>query len=411
MKSVPLKHLATLHTKSQGSDPRPILSLDMIEGGTGLGTEDPWADVRSPPQSGVVDAEAGDVLFGKLRPYLAKVLRVTEPCYASSELMCLRPQEGIDSKWLAYRMLSRPVVEWAVATSEGTKMPRTRWENLGEFRVATPSVTQQRAIADYLDSETSRIDALIAKKLRLSHVVYERATREFGRAMASEGFSLPSALGWEAFNSLKIPDGWVVLSLGRVLRQLTNGYVGPTRDILREEGVKYVQSLHIKEGKIDFARKPYYVDLEWHENRPRINLRPGDILIVQTGDIGQVALVDEDLGPASCHALQIARPRLELVSSEYLFAYLSSPFGQASLLRMATGALHPHLEGSIRDVPVPVPPPGAQAEIAQATELAWRIGRAVRESLSTQARLLSEHRQALITAAVTGELEIPGVAV
>ncbi|HTO01552.1 MAG TPA: hypothetical protein VL068_12845 [Microthrixaceae bacterium] len=53
-------------------------------------------------------------------------------------------------------------------------MPRTSWEKLGEFRVAPPAVPEQRAIADYLDTETARIDATIAKKRHLINLLDER---------------------------------------------------------------------------------------------------------------------------------------------------------------------------------------------------------------------------------------------
>jgi type I restriction enzyme S subunit len=203
-----------------------------------------------------------------------------------------------------------------------------------------------------------------------------------------------------------LPAGWKVARLSTVLEQLTNGYVGPTRDLLVDEGVKYIQSLHIKDGAIDFSRRPYYVPVHWHDERPRIHLRPGDVLIVQTGDIGQVAVVPPDFGPASCHALQIARVRRDLLVGDYLAAYLRSPFGRQSLLSRVTGALHPHLEGGIRDIPVVVPPLRVQSEVVDELRDRGDLIDRLRSNLAGQIELLREHRQALITAAVTGQLDV-----
>lgn len=243
------------------------------------------------------------------------------------------------------------------------------------------------------------------KKRQMIELLDERDESLFSAALESRGFQWSSSLDHPAAD-LRVPFGWQVAHLSVVLDQLTNGYVGPTRDLLVAEGVRYIQSLHIKRGRIDFNRHPFYVPVAWHEERPRIHLRPSDVLIVQTGDIGQIAVVPQNFGSASCHALQIARVRKDILSGEYLGAYLRSPFGRQSLLSRATGALHPHLEGGIKDVPVVLPPMPVQHGIVE--EIAARrakIGDA-RSTLLRQIDLLAEHRQTLITAAVTGDLDL-----
>ena len=109
---------------------------------------------RLAPHSGAASVKVGDVLFGKLRPYLAKTWLVDRAAYASTELLCLRPNGTTDSRWLSYVCAGRPMVEWAVATSDGTKMPRTSWDKLSEYRVSVPDPLRQREIADYLDAAT-----------------------------------------------------------------------------------------------------------------------------------------------------------------------------------------------------------------------------------------------------------------
>ena len=77
---------------------------------------------REAPDVGAATVEPGDVLFGKLRPYLAKTWLVDRPVYASTELLCLRPHAGVDSRWLAHVLRSNRIVGWAMASSDGTKM-------------------------------------------------------------------------------------------------------------------------------------------------------------------------------------------------------------------------------------------------------------------------------------------------
>jgi type I restriction enzyme S subunit len=287
----------------------------------------------------------------------------------------------------------------------GTAFLRLHPENLLDTPLPVPPIRRQYQLADFLDAEAARIDALIEMKRQMIQLLEERKSLLLITALEARGLRWGSSLETPV-TPQGLPSAWGVVRLSVALEQLTNGYVGPTRDLLVDAGVKYIQSLHIKDGEIDFSRRPYYVPQEWHDERPRIHLRSGDVLIVQTGDIGQIAVVPPDFGPASCHALQIARVRRDLLSGDFLGAYLRSPFGRHSLLSRATGALHPHLEGGIRDIPIVIPPLVVQSEVmSELRDKATPID-GLRSRLAGQIMLLREHRQALITAAVTGQLDV-----
>ena len=151
-------------------------------------------------------------------------------------------------------------------------------EDVGGLEIPDVSESEQRAIADYLDAETACIDALIEKKRRMLLLLDERRALIFEELCAEAGMTLPRKLDSSNFDGLARPERWRVMRLSQALKQLTNGYVGPTRDILQLEGVPYIQSLHIKRGRIDFNRRPYYVSRAWYLARPRIALRPNDVL-------------------------------------------------------------------------------------------------------------------------------------
>ncbi|MCB1257183.1 MAG: restriction endonuclease subunit S [Microthrixaceae bacterium] len=274
--------------------------------------------------------------------------------------------------------------------------------------VALPSLTEQQAIADFLDRETAKIDALIGKQEQLIATLREERSAIVDSVLDSHGFTAPRALS--DVQSWQLPIGWRIIRLGTVLRQLTNGFVGPTRDILVDEGIPYIQSTHIKQGRIDFARRPFYVRKEWHDARPRIHLRQGDVLIVQTGDIGKVAVVPADFGDASCHALQIARVKPEILSGHYLGTFLSSHLGFHSLRSLATGALHPHLEAGVRAAPIVVPPLEVQTlVIREVDDRTAQIDSVIAKS-QKMIETLREYRSALITDAVTGKIDVRGAA-
>ncbi len=324
----------------------------------------------------------------------------------------LRPRTAsVDSRWLDYVLRAAPYVAELQRISKF--MPPAQfdlpWAQFRRLPIPVPSHQHQWAIAALLDTETARIDALIAKKAELMRVMEERRAALFESIIRDYGVDLYDCVTQQRMTN-PLPHGWAVLTLGRIVRQLTNGYVGPTRDILVDDGIRYLQSLHIKGGRIEFDRHPFYVKEKWHAERPRIALRPWDVLIVQTGDIGQVAVVPADFGPATCHALLIARSEPELVTSDFLAVYLQSTVGRNELLRLATGALHPHLEFGIRATPVVVPPLEQQRSIVETVHDARGRIDGVQSCLHRQIALLHKRRQALITAVVTGQLDIPGLA-
>lgn len=327
----------------------------------------------------------------------------------SGHYICFAPRHDADARYLNWLFRSPVYATGYALHSRGVRIGQAEIDNdlYRVMPVLLPPRAEQRAIADFLDRETARIDTLIAEQQLLIGLLQERRASVVDLTLAHHGLHVPTR--FEDYDG-RLPGGWRIILLGRTLQQLTNGFVGPTRDILVDQGVRYIQGTHIKAGRIDFDRRPFYVSRDWHEERPRIHLGAGDVLIVQTGDIGKVAVVPPGFGEASCHALQIARTDREILSGEYLAAFLSSRLGYLSLIARATGALHPHLEAGIRTAPIVVPPLDVQNRIVE--EVADQTAKidtlvAETEKFIEQSR---ERRTALITDAVRGQIDLRGEA-
>jgi type I restriction enzyme S subunit len=361
--------------------------------------------------TGYVRFKQGDILVPKVTPTFQaarSALAVQVPTKvgtASTEVHVVRTRPGTDPRFLTYVFLSAPFLDEGVAFFQGVAgLQRVPDLFLRNFRVADLALVDQRRIADFLDDQVSRIEQAVRLRREQVSALERRVAVAMDVALVQRGWEQPTTLEAEAVRT--VPDGWRVARLSQVLRQLTNGYVGPTRDILMDEGVRYIQGMHIKGGAIHFDRRHFFVGEAWHAARPRIHLRKGDVLIVQTGDIGRVAVVPPDFGEASCHALQIARVHEHVLSGEYLGAFLGSSFGYHSLLSRATGALHPHLEGGIRSVPVVVPPHDVQRDIVDEVGAIRASAQEAQGVMRQQIDLLAQRKRSLITAAVTGEFDV-----
>ena len=172
---VPLKRLVVL--RSERTDDRldlPYIGLANIESYTGRLAVD-LTDIESDLAGQSVGNffDVGDVLFGKLRPYLAKTWIAEFPGQCTTEALVLSPV-SIEPRFLKYTLLSSFFLDQVTASTFGSKMPRAEWPFIGSIGVHTPDWTTQCVVADYLDSEIASIDAVEERTRRTSALLGER---------------------------------------------------------------------------------------------------------------------------------------------------------------------------------------------------------------------------------------------
>ena len=115
-----------------------------------------------------------DVLFGKLRPYLAKVTRPDRAGLCMGDFLVFRAKSNIMvAGFLEYVMRSKYVIDLIDSSAVGAKMPRADWNFIGNVWLPLPPLAEQRAIAEYLDAKTAAIDAAIAHYERMAELVAE----------------------------------------------------------------------------------------------------------------------------------------------------------------------------------------------------------------------------------------------
>ena len=138
----------------------PYIGLEHIESWTGTLCV---RDSEFVPTSISNRYRSGDVLFGKLRPYLAKACKPSFEGICSSELLVLRPRSEIEGRFLLHLLLTKGFISLVDSSTYGAKMPRANWNDVISCVLPVPSLKEQRALADFLDRETAKMDGLIAK--------------------------------------------------------------------------------------------------------------------------------------------------------------------------------------------------------------------------------------------------------
>ena len=234
----------------------PYIGLEHIEVGTlsllGHGVASNVTSTKSRFQR-------GDILFGKLRPYFRKAVRTSFDGICSTDIWVIRAKEGVDQGFLYYCIASWPFVDFANAGSEGTRMPRAKWEYVSRYKILLPSLSEQRVIAHILGT----LDDKIELNRRMNETLEEMARAIFKswfvdfdpvRAKMDgswrRGESLPGmpAEMYDLFPSRlvdselgEIPEGWGVGIVGDCFH-LTMGQSPPGRTYNDEgDGLPFFQ--------------------------------------------------------------------------------------------------------------------------------------------------------------------------
>ncbi|MDD2641136.1 MAG: restriction endonuclease subunit S [Arcobacteraceae bacterium] len=186
-KECKLGDVAKLSKKSWkvGDEQMPYIGLEHIEEAklrlNGVGDSEDVA-------SNKFRFEAGDTLFGKLRPYFRKVVKPNFDGICSTDIWVINPQKGIDKDFLFYFFANKELVDISYSASGGTRMPRADWDFLSQTIWNIPPLEEQKAIAEVLSSLDDKIDLLHRQNKTLE---------ELAQTLFRQWFVEEAKEGWE----------------------------------------------------------------------------------------------------------------------------------------------------------------------------------------------------------------------
>ena len=381
----------------------PYVGLEQIESWTGrLSRIDPdFAPSAASSRFG-----DGDILYGKLRPYLAKVCLLDFEGVCSSELLVLRPEPEVDGRFLFYFLLTDRFTSWMTTCSYGTKMPRTSWGAVKRCAAAVPHIEEQCAIAEYLDEETAKLDALVRKHQTLIERLREKRsaliTETVTRGLPPDAASAagldphpplqPSGVDWLG----NIPAHWEVNRLANLLRNTEDKVEAGENAKLPYVGMEQVESGTGKLLETDPTFTPSGVS-----NR----FAAGDILYGKLRPyLAKACYVDFDgLSSSELVALRAARH----MDRRFLLYQLLADGFVGLMDACSYGTKMPRTSWDIvRAFVVGVPAPEEQQAIADYLDRETARLDRLTTKIETAIERLREYRSALITAAVTGKVDV-----
>ena len=203
-----------------------------------------------------------------------------------------------------------------------------------------------------------------------------------------------------------IPEEWQVKTLGSLTSLLTNGFVGTatTAYVESDDGVLYIQGYNVQENGFNYHGIKR-VSKAFHARNKKSCLQTGDLLTIQTGDIGVTTVVPPELAGANCHALIISRVRKQESEPVYYGQYFNSERGRIAFKEIETGTTMKHLNGGDMKR-LFLPSPSLEEQRAIATALSD-----VDALLGSLDRLIAKKRdlkQAAMQQLLTGQTRLPG---
>lgn len=340
--------------------------------------------------------QAGDILFSRSGT-LGRSIRVTESASAmtfAGFLVRFRPGAEADPRFLEYCANSAPFQAAVEADAVTSTISNFNAEKYGEVRLPDIAPDRQRNIANYLDIEIARIDALISKKQRMIELLTSRTESLLATTLD------PIAAKWGEV-PLKSVSAIDVSNVDK------KSYEGQRAVLLcNYTDVYYNRRIDRTIEFMSATADPQQIQ--------RLTLRSGDVLITKDSetadDIAVPSLVVEDL-PNVVLGYHLALLRATSIRGDFLYWSLRSRRCRDSFSLAASGVTRVGLrQDAVGRVPIPNAPIDVQDEVIELMERVTENSERVVSALRDQIGLLREHRQALITAAVTGAIEIPGVA-
>ncbi|MEO5795598.1 MAG: restriction endonuclease subunit S [Rhodoferax sp.] len=284
--------------------------------------------------------------------------------------------------------------------------------DLGAICVPTPPVSEQTQIATFLDRETAKIDGLVAEQLRLMALLKEKRqaviTHAVTQGLNPDAPMKPSGVEWLG----EVPAHWDVIALKRIADVQTGVAKGKDHGSRTTISVPYLRVANVQDGYLNLETVAT-MDIP-PEDLQRYALQPGDVLMNEGGDfdkLGRGHVWEGQIEPCITqnHVFAV-RPRK--VASAWLNAVTGSNFAQFYFMTRSKQStnLASISSTNLMELPVILPPENEQVEI-----LAFIANQSARfDTLTAEAQraiaLLQERHTALVSAAVTGQIDVRGLA-
>ena len=413
----PVKAIATINddTLSEAADPE--LEIEYVDIGSvslenGIEKKEAMSFGESPSRARRLPRE-GDVLVSTVRTYLKAIAPVTSQ---TSNLVCstgfavIRPKPELEPGFLKYALQEEHFIQEVISRSTGVSYPAINASDIGRIKICLPCRGEQLTIASFLDRETAKIDALIAEQERLIELLQEKRQAFISHAV-SKGLNPNAPMKDSGVEWLgEVPEHWAIRTIGYCCRKITYGFTNPMPT--EDDGPYMLTANDINEGDISFQHCRRTGEKEFNkELTEKSKPMDGDILLTKDGTLGRCAVFRQQEIPA-CINQSVALIRIDprQIKSDFLQSALSCARYQEKMLFDAGGTTIKHIYISrLSSMRSAIPPLDEQEQLSEVIHKENSYFLVLINTSKKTVDLLKERRSALISAAVTGQIDVRGL--
>jgi type I restriction enzyme S subunit len=330
----------------------------------------------------------------------------------SVSLICtvMKPQEKVHTPFVHHLLRSQPFQEEFYRNGKGivADLWSTNYSEMRNILLGMPPLSEQTQIAAFLDRETAKIDALVAEQRRLMELLKEKRQAVISHAV-TRGLNpdvpmKPSGVEWLG----EVPGHWQIVPLCVLTRMIQTGPFGSqlhSSDYV-ENGTPVINPSNIQDGRLE-PDWSCSISAENVERLSQHKLIEGDIVFGRRGEMGRCAMVTASEVGWVCGTGSLNVRLADRAYPPFVSTYLRTEYVREWLKLQSVGSTMDNLNTQILgSIHVPVPPVTEQKAIAAFVGLES----AKLDTLTTEAQraidLLQERRTALISAAVTGQIDV-----
>lgn len=356
----------------------------------------------------------GDVLFGKLRPYLAKCIESDFEGICTTELLVLDAiKDKLLSTYLKYLLLSPKYIDYVNSSTYGSKMPRANWEFIKNIEVPLPCILNQSNIIKFIEYKTVEIDGLINNKQNLVSLLEEmrqaKITEVVTKGLNPNVKMKDSGVEWIG----EMPEHWKVRKIKNVADIYSSNV--DKKSVVGELDVQlcnYVDIYYNDEITRDLnfmkaTAKPEQIE--------KFTLQKNDVIITKDSespiDIAIPSWVSENLEGIICgYHLALLRSDKSKLNGQFLYYSLESEVIREQFYSRANGVTRFGLgKDAIKNGIITCPPLIEQIEISKYLYKMNKQVKSMKIEVQNQILKLKEYRQSLIYEAVAGKIDVRDV--
>ena len=335
---------------------------------------------------------------------VAKVSRLDKPACLNSGIFVVKQiKDAFIQDFLYWTFVSSQLIDFNNFNSTGSTIQHLYQNVFENMPLLVPSITEQQAIASYLDYKVGQIDAAIAEKEQMledlkeyrSAIISEAVTKGLDKNVEMKD----SGIEWMG----RIPMHWKIVKLSRVYPNIGSGTTPDTNNsqYYSEEGINWLQTGDLNDGDI-FETSKHVTELALKEKGLRIYPKGSLVIAMYGATIGKVGLlqINTTTNQACC-----VLPPNERMSNIYTKFILQA--AKDVLLKQSVGGGQPNISQSIiRSLSIPMPPLKEQIKIAEKIQNTYQYIVKTHNELLLGINDLKAYKSSIITEAVTGKVDL-----